>query len=82
LPLILSAVLGISGCGSSKVVFVDESDGLVRLGSDVRGHVWYWNGSSWELSSNSVKLPEGWYAGSIGAEEEPDNSGPAAVGQP
>ena len=37
----------------------------------------------WELSESPVTLPEGWFAGSIeGAEEEPDDSGPAAVGQP
>ena len=62
------------------MVFINESDGLVRLGPDVRGHVYFWNGSSWELSSGSVSLPEGWYAGSIdGAVEESDETRPAAV---
>ena len=72
--------VGLSGCESSRVVFVPESDGLVRLGPGIRGHVYYWNGDSWELSSNKILLPEGWYAGSIdGDVEESNNSRPAAV---
>ena len=58
-------MLGLTGCESSRVVFVPESDGLVRLGPGIRGHVYFWNGSSWELSGNPVELPEGWFAGSI-----------------
>ena len=53
------------GCGGRKVVLVPVSTGLVRLGSDVKGHIYHWNGSEWELSSNTVHLPEGWYAGSL-----------------
>ena len=68
--LLLTVSGGLSGCGSSKVVFVSESDGLVRLGSDVRGHVYYWDGTEWSLSESPVDLPEGWFAGSIGAEED------------
>ena len=61
-------------------MFVPESDGIVRLGPGLRGYVYFWNGSSWELSSNKVLLPEGWYAGSIdGDVEEINNSRPAAV---
>ena len=58
-------MLGLTGCDSSRVVFVPDSDGLVRLGPGIRGHVYFWNGSSWELSGNKVDLPEGWFAGSI-----------------
>jgi len=59
---------------------VPESEALLRLGPDVRGHVYYWNGSSWELSSNRILLPEGWYAGTIGGEvETTKESRPAAV---
>ena len=77
LPLVS---VGLSGCGASRVVFVNESDGLVRLGPDVRGYVYYWNGSSWELSNSKVLLPEGWYAGSIdGDVEESNDTQPAAV---
>ena len=64
---------GLSGCGSSRVVFVPESDGLVRLGDDVRGHVYYWDGSNWVRSASSVYLPEGWYAGSIDGDVEEAN---------
>tara|TARA_R100000700_G_scaffold40711_2_gene57313 strand:+ start:444 stop:668 length:225 start_codon:yes stop_codon:yes gene_type:complete len=64
------AVVGLSGCKSSRVVFVPESDGIIRLGPDIRGHVYFWNGNSWELSSNKILLPEGWYAGSVEGEVE------------
>ena len=74
------ASVGLIGCESSRVVFVPESDGIIRLGPEIRGHVYYWNGNSWELSSNKILLPEGWYAGSIdGDVEESNNSRPAAV---
>ena len=63
LPLLL-ITSAIGGCGR-RVVFVSESEGLVRLGNDVRGHIYFWNGSEWELSSSTVALPEGWYAGSL-----------------
>ena len=50
------------------------------MGPDVKGHVYYWNGSSWELSDNKVLIPEGWYAGSIDGDVEGSNdTRPAAV---
>ena len=49
---------------------MEESADLVRLGSDVKGDVYFWNGSEWERSSSSVHLPEGWYAGSIESQED------------
>lgn len=64
-------MLGLSGCESSRVVFVPESDGLVRLGPGIRGHVYFWNGSSWELSGNKVDLPEGWFAGDVQMDLQP-----------
>ena len=72
LPLFLltSLSVGVSGCGSTKVVFVPEDNGLVRLGPGIRGQVYFWNGDSWELSANKVPLPEGWYAGSIESQDE------------
>lgn len=64
--LAVSAIALSTGCGSTRTVFVNPSDhDLVRLGPDVRGHVYFWNGSSWELSANKVLLPEGWYAGYV-----------------
>jgi hypothetical protein len=77
LLLLLCVMLGVAGCQSSSVVFVEESDGLVRLGPDVRGKVYYWDGEGWSLSSSVVRLPEGWYAGSLnGSQDEtwPDAS--------
>jgi len=59
------STLGMLGCEGRRVVLVPESTGLVRIGSDVKGHIYHWNGSEWELSSNTVHLPEGWYAGSL-----------------
>ncbi len=75
--LLVIVTLGLSGCGGSRVVFVRESDGLVRLGPDVKGHVYIWNGSEWELSKDKVDLPEGWFAGSIKV-EDPQNTSNAA----
>ena len=48
-----------------RVVFVNQSDGCVRLGEDVIGHVYWWNGELWEKSKGKVKLPAGWLAGSL-----------------
>ena len=67
--LLMFAAAGVTGCGGTKVVFVPESDALIRLGPGLRGHVYFWNGSTWELSSNPVDLPEGWYAGSLESQE-------------
>lgn len=72
MSLLVIPMLGLNGCGGSKVVFVETSDGLVRLGSDVRGHIYVWNGSNWELSANKVNLPEGWFAGSVDVEATPN----------
>lgn len=65
LPATLISVF-LTGCGGTRVVFVHPADhDLVRLGPDVRGHVYFWNGSEWELSKNVVHIPEGWYAGYV-----------------
>jgi hypothetical protein len=64
-----------TGCGGTKVVFVHPADhDLVRLGPDVRGHVYFWNGSQWELSKNEVRIPEGWYAGYVAPEGDDTTS--------
>ena len=70
--------VGLSGCGGRQIRFVPEN-GILRLGPDVRGHVYWWTGSEWELSSNEVLLPEGWYVGSIDGDVEDDESRPAEV---
>lgn len=79
LPLCLLLGLSVSliACGGSRVVFVEPSKNLVRLGPDVRGHVYYWDGTQWVLSQNAVTLPEGWYAGSVPGLE--DSAGPQPV---
>tara|TARA_B100000029_G_scaffold511032_1_gene603978 strand:+ start:329 stop:475 length:147 start_codon:yes stop_codon:yes gene_type:complete len=38
---------------------------MVRLGPDVRGHVYFYKGGQWIRSANKVTLPEGWFAGGI-----------------
>ncbi|MCX7747532.1 MAG: hypothetical protein N2645_11700 [Clostridia bacterium] len=61
LMLLLFVTVCVSSC-KTRVVVVN-SDDIVRLGEDVKGHVYFWNGTNWVKSSNKVKLPEGWYAG-------------------
>lgn len=48
---------------------VDGRSGLVRIGPDVRGRVYTWDGTEWVLSRNSVQLPEGWYCGPLDGDE-------------
>ena len=71
--LLICATALISGCGilstNSKVVFVPESRGMVRIGSDVEGHVYTLQDGEWIRSPNKVRIPEGWYAGSIDTEK-------------
>ena len=70
LPLLFLAscgTLGLTGCLTSgrKAVFIQPSDNLVRTGPNVRGRVYYWNGTEWELTKNKVTLPEGWLMGPL-----------------
>jgi hypothetical protein len=61
-----------SGCSSlsNRVVFVDAKDDVIRLGEDVRGHVFYQNAAGqWVRSGNKVTLPAGWYAGRLEGEQ-------------
>ena len=54
------------GCVTSPdVVFVDTTQDVIRLGRDVRGHVYYQKGGRWIRSANEVTLPAGWYAGGL-----------------
>ena len=63
--LLLSSVIFLVGCGSTRVVFVDTQADLVRIGPDVEGKVYIRTDGEWVLSKNKVKLPEGWYAGGL-----------------
>jgi len=58
------------GCGTTRVVFVKTDSDVVRIGPNVSGKVYFRKGGEWVLSKNKVKLPEGWYAGALGDEEE------------
>ena len=67
--ILLSSLVLLSGCGSTRVVFVDTQSDLVRIGPDVEGRVYVRKNGEWVLSKNKVKLPEGWYAGGLPREE-------------
>ena len=67
LKILVTALLLISiiGCGSTRVVFVDTSADLIRIGPNVSGKCYVLKNGEWVLSKNKVKLPEGWYAGGL-----------------
>lgn len=64
--LTLSATSCASKSDARRVVFVSPGQ-VVRIGPDVKGHVYYFVDSQWTLSAEPVKLPEGWYATNIDA---------------
>ena len=53
------------------MVFIKTSSDVVRLGPNVTGKVYFMREGEWVLSKNKVKLPEGWYAGSLDGKSEP-----------
>lgn len=55
---------------SPDVVFVDTTQDIIRLGRDVRGHVYYQKSGRWIRSANKVTLPAGWYAGGLPPDPE------------
>jgi len=57
----LGLALFLAGCTGPRVVFVPSADAPVRAGPGVRGRVYVWTGSTWELSRNRVPVPEGLY---------------------
>ena len=68
IKLLIALLLGaiFIGCGSTRVVFVDTSADLVRIGPNFpAGKVYFFKDGQWVLSKNKVELPEGWYAGGI-----------------
>lgn len=60
--LIASVIIGTTSCGSTRAVLVPPGD-LIRIGPDVEGRIYLWDGSQWVLSDNEVEIPEGWVAG-------------------
>jgi hypothetical protein len=75
LLLCLLGIVGIQGCASfseaKKVVIVQESDALFKIGPNVVGRLYFWNGKEWELSQNEIKLPEGWLTGPLNSTNKP-----------
>ena len=69
--LVSCGMLGLTGCLTSgkKAVFIQPSDNLVRIGPNVKGRVYVWDGKQWELSRNKVTIPEGWMAGPLNLPE-------------
>ncbi len=53
------------GCGNSRVVFVDSQTQVTRVGPNVKGKIYVWDGEAWELSANKVKYPEGHFVGAL-----------------
>ena len=51
----------VAGCTGPRVVFLPAPDAPVRAGPDLHGRVYVWTGRTWELSRNSVAVPEGFY---------------------
>lgn len=58
------ATASLNGCGTAgnRTVFVPEASPM-RIGPKARFKVWIRTQGStdWELSSNEVAIPEGWY---------------------
>ncbi len=73
LPIFASAFM--AGCGSTKVLFVNsqEKNDIIRVGPDVKGKAYVWNGKDWILSKNRIEYPEGAFVGFLdeGQEGEP-----------
>lgn len=67
--LVLCVIVLTNGCVTlskkSEVIFIPESNGMVRLSNDVTGHVYIYKKGKWVKTDSKVKLPEGWYAGSL-----------------
>ena len=51
----------LTGCQATRVVMVPEVKGAMRVGPDVRGHMYVLVGGEWILSKNKVHVPEGWF---------------------
>lgn len=58
--VLLIVTASLLGCGGTKVL-ISQSGALVRAGPNVEGRVYQWDGTQWVLSSNKVRIPEGWY---------------------
>ncbi|MEI6210927.1 MAG: hypothetical protein WCR06_04810 [bacterium] len=71
--LLWGVVLSCLGCAGPRVVFVPAAEAPVRAGPGMTGKVYVWTGQIWELSSNRVSVPEGYYIWDSG-EPAPTNT--------
>lgn len=58
IPGLLACLIGCA----TKTVIIDTSKDVVRLGPDVKGHIYLFRNGAW-VPTGSVTLPWGWYAG-------------------
>ena len=70
LLLVLTVTAFLSGCVGSKVVFIDSQSQIFRVGPNVKGKVYHWNGEEWQLSGNKVEYPEGHFVGGLTPEDD------------
>jgi hypothetical protein len=63
--LVTSAIAFLTACGSTRVVFVgsERTNDLIRVGPDVKGKAYVWDGKDWILSKNKIEYPEGAFVG-------------------
>ena len=63
--LLIFASVFMIACGSTRVVFVgsEKTNDLIRVGPDVKGKAYVWDGSEWILSKNKIEFPEGAFVG-------------------
>jgi len=59
--LLLPIIMLLAGC-TTRVVVIDRSSDVVRLGKGVKGEIYVLRGGEW-VSVGKAVLPEGWYAG-------------------
>jgi len=53
-------LLNICVVACSRVVLVNEAS-PIRIGNNIHGKVYTFDGTNWTLSDNELTLPEGWY---------------------
>tara|TARA_R110002051_G_scaffold261458_1_gene321335 strand:+ start:38 stop:289 length:252 start_codon:yes stop_codon:yes gene_type:complete len=70
LLLVLTVTAFLSGCGGSRVVFIDSQSQIFRVGPNVSGKLYHWTGEEWQLSKNKVEYPEGHFVGGLTPEED------------
>ena len=71
--LVISASAFLTACGSTRVVFVgsERTNDLIRVGPDVKGKAYVWDGKDWILSKNKIDYPEGAFVGFADDGKEP-----------